>query len=187
VRCFIAVDIDRGVRRGIADLQDGLRRAVDLNASEVKWVDPENIHLTLKFLGEVRDREINDVCRIVGEVAEKHRRFSIDIENVGTFGRPVRVVWAGVNDAGDLADLQGDLDERLGEAGWAQDRKQFKGHLTLCRVKSARASKSMQEIVAAWDEVRLGSVVIYSVYVYRSDLTNEGPIYTVVSSSSLRK
>ena len=103
MRCFIAVDIDGGVRSGIADLQDELRRTADLKKSEVKWVDPGNIHLTLKFLGEVRDREISDVCRIVGEVAEKHKRFSVEIENVGTFGRPVRVVWAGVNDAGDLS------------------------------------------------------------------------------------
>ena len=187
MRCFIAVDIDGGVRSGIAELQGELRRTADLNASEIKWVDPGNIHLTLKFLGEVRDNEISDVCRIVGEVAEKHKRFSVEIENVGTFGRPVRVVWAGVNDAGDLVDLQGDLDGRLGQAGWPQDRKQFSGHLTLCRVKSARASRCMQEIVGDWDEVSLGSVAIDSVYVYRSDLTNEGPIYTVVSSSSLRE
>lgn len=187
MRCFIAVDIDDCVRSEIADLQDQLRRAADLKKSDAKWVDPENIHLTLKFLGEVKDQEISDVCRIVSEVAEKHRRFSVEIENIGTFGRPARVVWAGVNDAGDLADLQGDLDGRLGQTGWPQDRKRFSGHLTLCRVKNARAGKYMHQLVSSWDTVRLGSVSIDSIYVYRSDLTKEGPIYTVVSSSSLRQ
>ena len=137
MRCFIAVDIDEAVRDDIGRMQDEIRQKADLKRSEAKWVEPENMHLTLKFLGEVRDQEIAEVCRIVSETAADHGRFSLEVEGVGTFGRPARVVWAGVGEEADLNALQKDLDGRLADAGWPKDAREFAAHLTLCRVKSA--------------------------------------------------
>lgn len=187
MRCFIAVDINKDVRRGIADLQWDLRQEAGTKGLNAKWVDPENIHLTLKFLGEVKDRDITEVCRIVEEVASDHKRFMMDVEKVGSFGRPARVLWVGVDNAVELKKLQGDLDSRLAQAGWPKDRKGFSGHLTLCRVKNFQTGERLEQIVKDYGEVKLGSVLVDLVYVYRSDLTSEGPEYTVISRSSLQE
>ena len=72
MRCFIAIDIDEQIRKALANLQDELRGKTDIKKSDAKWVNPENIHLTLKFLGEIKDNQIMDVCNITGDVAGRH-------------------------------------------------------------------------------------------------------------------
>jgi 2'-5' RNA ligase len=186
MRCFIAIDIDETVRGDIAQLQETLQPQADIKRSEAKWVEPENIHLTLKFLGEVRDQDITEVCRIVNDTAAEHAPFAVEVEGVGTFGRPARVVWAGVSEAQELVVLQKDLDERLAEAGWHKDEKKFSAHLTLCRIKSARAGKVLQHAVEGQATKRLGTVFVDSICVYRSDLTSTGPVYTLISRNMLK-
>ena len=187
MRCFIAVDINKKVRRGIKDLQQDLLLQSGIKEIDAKWVDPKNIHLTLKFLGEVRDQDITEVCRIVEDVASDHKCFSMNVEGLGSFGRPARVIWAGIDETDDLGKLQGDIDDRLSQAGWPKDRKGFSGHLTLCRVKNFQTGERLEQIIKDYGEVELGSVLVDSVYVYRSDLTSKGPEYSVISRSSLRE
>lgn len=185
MRCFVAINIDENVRREIGEVAAGLRRESGLKASEVKWVEPENIHLTLKFLGEVSDSRIGDVCRIVEDAVSGRSGFSIDVAGIGWFGRPARVLWAGVREQGELSALWRAIDERLAEAGWGKDAKGFTGHLTLCRIKSARAGRGLEEAASELAGVELGRVDVESVCVYRSELTRSGPVYTVVSRSFL--
>jgi 2'-5' RNA ligase len=185
MRCFVAIDIDEAVREDVRRLQETMRQEADLKRSEAKWVEPENMHVTLKFLGEVRDQEIAEVCRIVNETAADHGRFSLEIEGVGTFGRPARVVWSGMSGEADLVALQKDLDGRLAEAGWPSENKEFTAHLTLCRVKSTRAGKVLHGVVARHAAERLGTVFVDSICVYRSDLMSTGPVHTVISRSML--
>ncbi len=187
MRCFIAIDIDEVTRSRIDELLEQLRRQAQLKKPDAKWVAPDNIHLTLKFLGEVRDADIAEVCRIVADVAGDHERFAVEAANVGSFGRPPRVVWVGVDDAGDLAKLQKDLDERLADAGWPKDQKQFHSHLTLCRVKNIRAGKVLENVLKHQGPVSVGTIFADSLCVYNSNLTSEGPVYTLVSRSSMKQ
>ncbi len=186
MRCFIAIDIDEATRDRIEELQEQLRRQSELKESDAKWVAPGNIHLTLKFLGEVRDADIAEVCRIVADVAGDHERFAVEAANVDSFGRPPRVVWVGVDDAGGLAKLQKDLDERLADAGWPKDQKQFHGHLTLCRAKNAKASKAIGNVLKHQGPVSVGTIFVDSLCVYGSDLTPKGPVYALVSRSPMK-
>ncbi len=186
MRCFIAIDIDEATRSRIEELQEQLRQQTQLKKSDAKWVSPANIHLTLKFLGEVRDADIAEVCRIVAATAGDHERFAVEAENVGSFGRPARVVWVGINDAGRLAELQTDLDGRLAEAGWPKDQKQFHGHLTLCRVKNMPAGKVIGNTLKRQEPVSVGTIFVDSLCVYSSDLTPAGAVYALVSRSSMK-
>ncbi len=186
MRCFIAIDIDEVTRSRIDELQERLRQQPGLKKSDAKWVAPDNIHLTLKFLGEVRDADIAEVCRIVADVAGDHERFAVEAANVDSFGRPPRVVWVGVDDAGNLAKLQKDLDERLADAGWSKDQKQFHCHLTLCRVKNSRAGKVLGNVLKHQGPVSVGTIFVDSLCVYNSNLTSAGPVYTLVSRSSMK-
>ena len=186
MRCFIAIDIDEATRSRIEDLQEQLQREAQLREFDVKWVVPKSIHLTLKFLGEVRDSEIAEVCRIVADTAGDHERFAVEAANVGSFGRPPRVVWVGINESGDLAKLQTDLDERLADAGWPTDRKQYHGHLTLCRVKNTHAGKVLGDVLRRQEPVSVGTIFVDSLCVYSSDLTPTGAVYALVSRSSIK-
>ena len=135
MRCFIAIDIDDKIRTALGDLQKRLADKVDIRKGDVKWVKPESIHLTLKFLGEIKDTEAVEVCNIAESVTSKHKAFDLSIESVGWFGGPnPRVMWVGSGHGKeDLCSLQEDLAQQLDSAGWPKETRKFSGHLTLCR------------------------------------------------------
>ncbi|MHC4338519.1 MAG: RNA 2',3'-cyclic phosphodiesterase [Planctomycetota bacterium] len=141
MRVFIAIDIGEEIRAALRNLQQQFRSKVDIKKSDVKWVDPKNIHLTLKFLGEVKDEKVVEVCNVTKDVAGRHNSFELDVESVGCFGgRSVRVVWVGVGQGSDdLLRLQENLDQQLASAGWPPETRKFTGHLTLCRVRRIRS------------------------------------------------
>jgi 2'-5' RNA ligase len=104
MRVFIAIDIDDKTRKAIANLQKQIASKVDVKKGDVKWVEPNNIHLTLKFLGEISDEQLAEVSEITNTVAHAHQKFTLEIESVGSFpptgsqrggGRSAKVVWVG--------------------------------------------------------------------------------------------
>ena len=96
MRVFIAIEIDKVVKNDLAALQREMLGKVDIRQGDAKWVDPKDMHLTLKFLGEIKDSELVDVCKITEEVAAKHECFDIEIGGVGSFGgHSARVLWVG--------------------------------------------------------------------------------------------
>jgi 2'-5' RNA ligase len=189
MRVFIAIDIGEEIRKGLAVLQAELQDKADIKKSDVKWVNPENIHLTLKFLGEIRDKDTVDVCNIAKDVADRHKSFELDIESVGYFGgRNARVLWVGIGKGCDnLLELQKDLEQRLDPAGWPAEKRQFSGHLTLCRIRNPNAGVKLTQISQDYKEYKLGSFPADSVTVYQSQLIPSGPIYTVLGNYKMRE
>ena len=187
MRCFVAIEISETIRAGLAELADQMRSQADLDRRDARWVDPRAMHLTLKFLGEVRDNRLAEICRVVRDVAARHSRFEFKVEGVGCFGgRSARVVWVGAgHDSGPLLDLQQNLEEQFDQAGWPREARKFAGHLTLCRVKNASAGRKLADLAKQYEGFALGSMWADSVNVYQSQLTPQGPIYTVLSNSSL--
>jgi len=187
MRCFIAIDIDEKIRTAIDNLQQDLAGAVDIKKGDVKWVKPQRMHLTLKFLGEVKDKRIIDVCRAVEEVVGRHAGFELDIKNVGYFGgKSARVLWAGTGDGSDnLGRLQKDIEKQLALAGWDEEKREFAGHLTLCRVRNSKAGVKLAQISEDYKDLRLGTIRADSVSVYQSQLKPAGPVYTILASYKL--
>ncbi len=186
MRCFIAIDIDENIRTGIGRLQRRFKDETGLTKPDVKWVEPGLIHLTLKFLGEVKDRDINNVCGIAADVAGGREGFSIDVKNLGCFGSVAKVLWVGVEKTEALLALQKDIDNRLAQAGWPSEKREFAGHLTLCRIKKTHAGRKLGELVRNYGDLSLGSLSVDSICVYKSDLTKAGPVYTPISKSMLK-
>jgi len=205
MRCFIAIDIGEDVRVALAALQKELSGQVDIRKGDVKWVEPENIHLTLKFLGEIKDEQSAapsagaeagetspkggsaEVCDIAKEVAGRHKGFDIDVEKVGSFGgRSAKVVWVGAAKGTDeLLALQKDLDDQLEQAGYPKEDREFSAHLTLCRVRNPKAGLKLAEAAKVYGDYRVGSISADSLCVYQSQLTPQGPIYTLLASFKL--
>jgi 2'-5' RNA ligase len=187
MRCFIAIDISEGIKAGLVDLQQELADRVDIRKGDVKWVRPEAMHLTLKFLGEIKDVDVVNVCNIVKAVAARHKAFDFAVREVGHFGgRSARVLWVGAGlDCDELQKLQEDLEEQLAEAGWPQEARKFSAHLTLCRIRNARAGAKLAGATGEYQDFDLGMLKATSVSVYESRLTPEGPIYTCLGNYRL--
>ena len=188
MRCFIAIDIDEKIREALAILQKKLQSDADVKKGDVKWVDPNSMHLTLKFLGEIKDNQLAGVCDITKDVAGRHKNFEIDVESVGCFGgKSARVVWVGAGlNCEMLLQLQKDLEEQLASAGWPQEERDFAGHLTLCRVKNSGAGLKLSQLAEKYKDYKLGTMPADSLSVYQSDLTPKGPIYTVLGNYKLQ-
>lgn len=187
MRCFIAVDINRAIQNQIADLQDELRDALPDKSRDIKWVDPDLIHVTLKFLGDVPDRDIVPICRVAEDVAARHDPFELAIQGVGHFrGKCARVLWAGARDGAEaLENLHGDLEARLDEIGWPPEGRRFSAHLTICRTKSPSAGFELARIYVPWQDRDFGTTDINTLVVYHSQLTKQGPIYTPMGRYTL--
>lgn len=187
MRAFIAIDIDEKIRAGLADLQKRLNAKVDIKKGDVKWVEPENIHLTLKFLGEIKDEQLAEVCDITKQVAETHKNFTLDVESAGSFGgRSAKVIWVGISKgAEELLALQKDLENQVSQLGYPPEEREFSAHLTVCRVKNLKAGFKLAEVVVQFAKLKLGSVSANAIHVYQSQLTPSGPVYTLLASFKL--
>jgi len=189
MRCFIAINIDEQIRKALASLQDELQGKADIKKSDAKWVNPETIHLTLKFLGEIKDEQAVDICNITGDVASRHETFELHVESVGHFGgRSARVLWVGTGQNCDkLLQLQEDLEQQLDLAGWPREARKFSGHLTLCRIRNTRAGVKLAQLAREYKDFKLGTMPADLVSVYQSQLTPRGPIYTVLGKYELQQ
>ncbi|MGD0596100.1 MAG: RNA 2',3'-cyclic phosphodiesterase [Sedimentisphaerales bacterium] len=188
MRVFIAIDIDDKIRKAIADLQKQIASKVDVKKGDLKWVEPNNIHLTLKFLGEISDEQVAETSEIANTVAQAHQKFNLEIESVGSFGgRSAKVVWVGAGKGTDaLLALQKDLDDLLAQAGYPKEEREFSAHLTLCRVNHPMAGIKMGEAIKQFSNLKLGSIAADALCVYQSQLTSAGPTYTLLQSFKLK-
>jgi 2'-5' RNA ligase len=188
MRVFIAIDIDEQIKKALGQLQEELRARAGLKKGDVRWVRPEIMHLTLKFLGEVGDDRITDVCNIVKTVVSTHKCFDLNVQSVGSFGgSAARIVWVGTVEGSRQARLlQEDIERNLHKAGWPRETREFSSHLTLGRVKKTRAGTKLKQIIENYGACQFGVTQVDSVRVYQSELTPTGPVYTVLGSYKLQ-
>lgn len=186
VRTFLAVDIDPGVRAHAVALQ----RALGKSGADVKWVAPEQMHVTLNFLGDADDRDIPAVCRAVAEVAAAEPPFRLGVSGVGAFPTPRRpkTIWAGITDgAENLRRLYAALEPKLLALGvYRKEERGYTPHLTLGRVKADADSHALAADLskhAGWEG---GDTAIEEVVVYSSELRREGPEYAVLGRGVLK-
>ena len=189
IRAFIAVDLSPHV---LANLEGTARQLqARLAGLPVRWVAVENIHLTLKFLGDVSETNLSGLYRIMQSNAERTTAFEVQTVGVGGFpsaGRP-RVIWAGVHAPPTLQALQHAIDLETAQAGYPAEERPFSPHLTLGRV--ARGANTQQtrrigELLSEFKVGPLGASPVQAVHFYRSDLKPGGPLYTRLYSAPLR-
>lgn len=185
LRTFIAIDPGKPIRDRLVALQETLARS----GTEVKWVGPDNLHVTLLFLGEVNDVDVPAVCETVAEGVAEHSPFAMTVETVGCFPNPrrPRIVWAGVGQgAQEVCAVHDALEGPLMDLGcYRREERKYTPHITLGRVKSDRPTDPLAAALgkhAAW---KGGDVTIQEIHVMSSELTSTGPVYTVLSRAKL--
>ena len=189
-RTFIAVELDAGVGRALQRLQDDLR---DQTAPRsVRWVRPEGIHLTLKFLGDTPLPRVEAVKTALSQAAAEIGPFSFTVGSLGCFpnARRPRVLWVGVDEpTGALVRLRDAVEAHVAPLGFPTERRAFHPHLTLGRV-DRRASKS--EVREIGDLVThslvgvVGDMAVGQVSYIRSELTPQGAVYTTLLAADLQ-
>jgi 2'-5' RNA ligase len=185
LRTFIAVDTGKPIRDRCVALQESLART----GTEVKWVEPENLHVTLLFLGEVEDRDVPGLCRAVAEVCVAQAGFRMSVEGVGCFPNPrrPRTVWVGIGaGSAELIALHDTLEPPLLALGcYRREERQFTPHITLGRVKGERSGGTLASALAQKARWQAGDVLVREVRVLSSELTPQGPVYAVLSRAKL--
>jgi len=185
VRTFIAVDVPTPIRARCLELQEELAQACDL----IKWVEESSLHVTLLFLGEVEDRDLNNVCKAVAGACASKRSFRLAIDGIGTFGamQQPRTIWAGIAEGADeLRALHTALEAPLLKLGcYRREDRPYSPHLTLGRVKTNRPSDNLAQAILRRVDWHGGEYDVREIHVMSSELTREGPIYTVLSRANL--
>ncbi len=156
--------------------------------AEVKWVEPDNLHVTLVFLGEVEDRELLKVCRITEECARKQRSTPLSVEKLGCFPnfRRPRIVWVGIGDGSQtLSDLHEDLESQFSDLGYRREERRYTPHMTLGRVKTELSNDRFAAALTKHAHWRGGDTVLSELHVMSSELSPRGPRYTVLSRAPL--
>lgn len=184
VRSFIAVNLDEGLRLSLSRLQEALKAA----EAEVSWVRVENIHLTLKFLGEIPKKRLEVVKEAIKEVTRTRFPFPISLQGLGVFPnlRSPRVVWVGVEEeTEELKRLQGDLEKVLRKKGFPKEGRAYTPHLTLGRVRSPKNKEGLVTLLEAHKGESLGSMQVGSIDLMQSQLSPKGAVYSVLESFPL--
>lgn len=176
MRAFVAIPIDDPLRVRIGETQRALQRA----DADVKWVAHENLHLTLKFLGEIDEARAATLRERLRAEASRFPALELDLGGVGRFppGGPPRIVWIGVRgDAPKLVGLAGAVERAALEVGVPKEDRPFSAHLTIGRVKSPRNQKSLLNALEARHDDVIGRQRADSFVLFRSTLMPTGPIY----------
>ena len=183
-RTFLALPLDEAIQRQLAEIQQQL----DTVGAAVRWTDPHQLHVTVKFLGDVADKEMVDVCAIATEVAEGIGAFDFSVGHI--ISAPphgqMRMVWVGIDEpTGRMEELHRQLDLAYGGMGYKQENRGFRPHLTLGRVKSGRMVLQFRQAVAAMSDMQFGQQGADDLILFASELTREGPVYTPLVTAPL--
>jgi 2'-5' RNA ligase len=181
VRCFIAIECNNPeVINGI----QGVQRALMGTGAKLKSVEPENIHLTLKFLGEIQQHKVDEVIKVVEGISFEPFRFKA--EEVGVFpnlSRPA-TIWAGITDGvSDLTAVFEEVDSKLSKLGYERERRKFHPHLTICRVRSGTNREQLVEELLRLQKQKFGDISVEKIALKKSVLTQSGPIYSTLAES----
>jgi len=185
IRAFIAIPLNPKIQHSIGHMQDHLKK----NNNDVKWVKLENIHITLKFLGNVDMEQINSVKQVLAILTQNTRPFKVELSQLGAFpniNHP-RTLWVGLKDSKQqLSRIAAALDKALGKIGFQDDQKPFSPHVTIGRIRSSKninlLSRSMSNYQISQDQTQTVSKII----LFKSTLSSQGPIYESLYQSKLK-
>ncbi len=189
IRAFITIEIPSEIHAQLDKITQDLQSQT--KARTIHWVPGKNIHLTLKFLGEVSSTNLGILTKILTNEAVKHPHFEIDVDGLGAFPsiqRP-RVIWIGIEAPPRLITLQKGIEAETLRLGYAPDEREFSPHLTLARIShnaSQDEIRHLSDVLANYQVGSLGTFKVDTVKLFKSDLLPGGTIYTPLFTISLK-
>ena len=179
IRSFLAFPISGELKEKFEQILCDLQHT----PADVKWVKPENIHLTLKFLGDLKKNDIEKVVSVVKEQCRRFQSITTYLNEIGAFPdlHHPKIVWGGIDDPdNEIQKIVEILENELVKLGIAKDDHPFKAHITLGRVKS---SKNLRNLIETIQQITIENKITQTferIILYKSTLTSEGPIYEIL-------
>lgn len=187
MRLFIGIKLDDKTRQGLSSALKVFNKC----SSPLKWVKLENIHLTLKFLGEVSEEKVKPLCQSMVHIGNDLASFTLKIRGFGTFGRKndIRILWTGITHNSQLENLHAVLDNQLAQLGYQKEERPFSPHLTVGRNKKKTVFnfRKILDIIEENRSISIADLKVKSFQVFQSTLTPEGPIYKILQEIQLGK
>jgi len=188
IRAFIAIELPPDVLENLAQVSTQLQD--QLGERVVRWVPVENIHLTLKFLGDVSVKNLDVLQELITGEAAQHKPMEFSVGGLGAFPkiRRPRVIWVGVEAPGELLALQRSIEARTTHIGYPPDERPFSPHLTIGRVNRSASPEDIRragDALSAMPVGFLGAVRVQAVHLFKSDLRPTGAVYSKIFTAPL--
>lgn len=184
IRAFIAIELTGQAHDELACLQSALQKA----GADVKWAEPESIHLTLRFLGDVEPKKAEEIKEILTETAAGSKPFELTMKDIGAFPGldSPRVIWAGVGlGAAESTRIAETIETKLQTIGIPKEERKFHPHMTLGRVRSPKNCEKLRGIIKTIKFEAGSKINVDHLTLFRSQLTPQGPIYTTLFKASI--
>ncbi len=174
IRGFLAIDLDDELKPKINKI---IREFKQIDAN-IKYVDLQNLHFTLKFFGDIDTEGIDLISQKIENVIKDFNSFTIKIKGCGAFPNKnrIKVIWVGLDEDEILKDLHDKLDKEFNSIGFDLDRK-FSSHLTIGRMKSAKGKNKVKNTIETYNNIDIGTMEVNLITLKKSTLTPSGPIY----------
>lgn len=188
MRTFIAIELSDEIKNTLSQIQSHLK----YSGADVKWVEKDNIHLTLKFLGEIDEKKCEKVKAALEGTAQSTKAFEISLKDIGAFPKIdfPRVIWVGLDKgAKESTELAKKVDEALSKLGFPEETRPFAAHLTIGRVRSPKNKLALKEKIESLQgpgSNSQGPEIISSIFLFQSKLTPAGPIYSKLHEAKLK-
>jgi 2'-5' RNA ligase len=186
IRSFIAVNLNSDIKEYLTSLQANL----NVPETKIKWVGKNNLHLTMKFLGDISLEQRELIKSILKEITSRYSPFIIKLSsNIGTFPtyQMPRIIWVGIKEGiSELKKLHNSIENNLSNNGFPREDKEFSGHITIGRVKFIRDKNNFIQILKRI-EVNNFTQEVGSIDLMESKLTPDGPIYNITAKFPLLK
>jgi len=182
LRAFIAVEI--GPLEELVIFLDEIRDT----GADIKLVEPENIHITLKFLGDIDEGTVPEISNIIRDASLDLKPFTLKLLDTGAFPNLnyIKVLWVGLEDPGPLPVLAKVLDDKLHQLGFNKEKRGFKPHVTIGRVKSRKNKEALKKILINSQNRDFGKIDVKSICLKKSILSSKGPTYYTLFDAKLK-
>ncbi len=188
MRAFIAIDLPSNIKDAISKMQEKLK----ISLPKVSWVAPVNLHLTLKFLGEISPKQLDSINQIISETVKTIPGFKIKLESLGAFPNEAcaRIIWIGTDQAPKaLEQIAAQLETKIAELGIPKEDRPFRAHITIGRIKHRLIPSDLEKGI---NQVK--SDLVYAnlefnargITLFQSTLGKQGPTYTVLKETSFK-
>lgn len=183
IRAFIAINLAASVIEEIAKVQSALQEA----KGDIRWTRADNLHLTLKFLGDIARQQVEPIVHTLHQALASHPPLRLSTQGLGAFPnlRKPRVLWAGIDGKGLMA-LRDAVETALMALDFPPEEREFTPHLTLGRVRSLRGWDRVLVVVKQYEQAHFGESVVDQVTLYQSTLRPEGAVYSPLGTIPLR-
>ena len=175
IRAFIAVDLDDPVVEKICNTIGVLKSRI----TEIRWLKKENLHLTLKFLGNIAEPQVESIVAAIGQPLRLFAPCTISAKGLGVFPdfRRPKILWVGLS-GGPLADLAAKIESALAPLGFVPENRVFTPHLTIGRWREgSRPAKNLRQEIASWNDFEFGACAVRQIVLFQSVLKPEGASY----------